>query len=252
MSRKPIYSHQTLRHLWIAMIFVLLCSSVFGQHGTQKQLRSGNKAYLRGEYEEAEKQYRNALGSNGSSVAGNYNLAGALYKQNKFDQAYDHYRQALRGEISDSVTRSNIAYNFGNSALQRFLNPREGKDPARNAYLQQSIEAYSEALRYNPENEDARFNLSKALMIRNQQEKQQPQQQNQQEQPEKEEEQPMPETEKREEKRKQEVPEHDPGRMSREDAERILNAIREKEMETAERIFEREKRRASTGRLNDW
>jgi Ca-activated chloride channel homolog len=235
------------------LIFMLLLSlSLSAQTGVRKDVRAGNKAYQEGNYQRAERRYREALMRDGASLPGRYNLGGSLYRQERYDEAYGAYKQIL-GRETDSTTMSNIAYNFGNAAIQRYLQEDGRQGEMRSKYLNESIEAYSKALRYDPNNEHARHNLTRALRYRQHPPppRQQPEEQHQQEK--QKEEQPLPETKKREAEREQEaLPEHDAGRISKEDAERMLNAIREKEMRTAEQIHERERKRTATPKGKDW
>lgn len=228
-------------------------SLLMAQDGNRTQLRAGNRSFDKGDFESAEKHYRKALGNDGTSVHGHHNLGSALYKQQRFDEAYDHFRMALK-EDSDSLTMNRLYYNFGNAALQNYIGRQVKPEEDHSSLLKQSIEAYSRALQYDPDDEDARHNLSKALLLRRMSEQQQqnPEQQEQREQDEKKQEQPMPETNLSEEDSERSLPEHEEGKISKEDAERMLNAIREKEMKTAEKIHERERQRVSAGKLKDW
>jgi tetratricopeptide (TPR) repeat protein len=184
-------------------------------------------------------------------LPGQYNLGGALYRQERYKEGYEAYKQIL-GREADSSTTSRIAYNFGNAALQRFLHQDE-PEQMRQEFLNESIEAYSKALRYNPGNDHARHNLTRALRYRHNPPppRRAPEEQHQKEK--QKQEQPLPQTRKQEEEQDQEEnPEHEEGRISREDAERMLNAIREKEMRTAEQIHERERKRIATPKGKDW
>ncbi len=246
-----IYDQYILKRLVVVMLMLLVTGPwAIGQQGARVQLRAGNKAYIKQDFKGAEQHYRKALGKDPGSLHALYNLGGALYKQQRFNEAADHYGAIGDREI-DSLTRSRILYNHGNALYRQVL---EGGSSA-GELLSKSIEAYSQALRYNPEDVDARYNLSKALMQRNtvaknQQKKQQDEQHERDKQKQ---EQSLPESSRREEQDKQpEAPPHEAGNISREDAERMLNAIREKEMKTAEQINERERQRSTSGKLRDW
>jgi len=237
------------------LLLIVLATStqllVSGQDGSRMQLRSGNRLYEKGEYAAAENHYRKALGKNPGSVQGGYNLGGALFRQEKFDESRDQYRSLLSGK-HDSLTMNRLWYNFGNASVMRFLKAIESGNDGGGEYLDQGIEAYSEALRYNPKDEDARYNLAMALQLRRQQPPKQQEKQEELEQDRQKREQPMPETSLKEEQDEQKAPPQAESKITREDAERMLNAIREKEKKTAEQINERERRRATQGKLNDW
>lgn len=227
--------------------------ALFGQGGASQKIRSGNRAWGDGNFQRAEGQYRDALTRDPESTPGRFNLGGALYRQERYQEAYQQYRQ-LFNRNADSLTMGRIAYNFGNAALQQYLRPPSGEAAARDQYLKESIEAYSKALRYNPSDANARYNLARALHYRQDPPPpQEQQQQDQHQQDEKKQEQPLPESRKKEEERKdEEKPRHEEGQISKEDAERMLNAIREKEMRTAEQINERERTRSAQPKGKDW
>lgn len=148
---------------------------------SQKLLRSGNSEYEKGHFKEAEIDYRKALTSNPASGKAKYNLGNALYKQNNYEEAAKEYL-GVAGTPKPAVKRSDAFYNLGNALLQ-------------SNKMQESIKAYKEALRANPRDEDARYNLAYALARLNQQknqqqnkdikQQQQPQQQQQQANPQK-------------------------------------------------------------------
>ena len=240
----------------LMMLMIFICSTALpAQEAGRKQIRRGNNAFEKGNYQNAEEYYRKALGRDAGkfSLHGQHNLGNALYKQGKFSEAYDHLRLAL-DEKQDSSTINKLWYNFGNSALQKYLNVTDNqKAEMSRKFLNQSIQAYSKALQYAPEDEDARHNLTLALMMKQIDSQQQEKQKEEQHTLDKQKhEQYLPETSLTEEERDINEPEHQEGNISREDAERMLNAIREKEMKTAEQIHERERRRTATGKIKDW
>jgi Ca-activated chloride channel family protein len=85
-----------------------------------------------------------------NDTAAQFNLANALYKQDKHEEAI-RINGNLAKTAKSNVTRSAAYYNQGVS--QTKLNNLEG-----------SIESYKNALRHNPNDKDARENLEKALL----------------------------------------------------------------------------------------
>ena len=63
---------------------------------------------------------------------------------------------------------------------------------------------------------------------------------------------PLPESRKKEGNTEVPEPPIQEDGLSREDAERMLDAIKEKEMNTAAQISERERRKRESGRLKNW
>ena len=53
----------------------------------RRDVRSGNRKFRKGNWKEAEIEYRKALVKDSTSIAANYNLAGAVYRQKNFSVA---------------------------------------------------------------------------------------------------------------------------------------------------------------------
>ena len=73
--------------VWLILIYT---TSVFAQK-ENKFIRSGNNQYEDQKYKEAEVDYMKALEKNPESFKGQYNLGGALYKQENYKDASDLY-----------------------------------------------------------------------------------------------------------------------------------------------------------------
>lgn len=125
----------------------------------KKFIREGNKQYKDGQYNEAEIKYRKSLKENKESVPGTFNLGDALYKQGKYEEAADNFRQ-ITGLNTDPQTEAKAYHNLGNSLL-------------KSKKLEESIEAYKNALKRNPQDEDSRYNLAYAKTLLKQQQNQQ-------------------------------------------------------------------------------
>ncbi len=149
-----------------AVLTLICCLLSFGLLAQNRPLSDGNKAYKEGDYEKAAQHYKEAISTNPSSAAASYNLANALYKQKHFDSARAQMEQAkkLTGEAE---IQSRLNYNQGNSYMEA-------------EQWQEAIERYKDALRANPNDQDAKYNLSYAWkMWKRQQEQNQDQQKNQ-------------------------------------------------------------------------
>lgn len=150
------------KSLIIAGIFVFI--RVFAQ-SIDEGIRKGNDYYGIGQYELAERQYKEALKSEPDNRIAQHNLANALYRQKKYKEAAD----VLDGIVADSkeaIVKSAAHYNNGVIKTKQ-------KD------LEGSIEDYKNALRQNPDDKEARENLQKALLELKQKQQQQQQDQKQ-------------------------------------------------------------------------
>ena len=84
----------------------------------RKEVRRGNREFRKGEYEAAFEDYLRAVEKDTSSIAANYNMASALYRMEKYDQA----QQALdriKETAPESASAADYLYNLGDVALDR-------------------------------------------------------------------------------------------------------------------------------------
>ncbi len=196
----------------------------------RSSVQDGNRSYDKGKYNDAEVSYKKALEKDPKSHAGQFNLGDALYKQQRFDEAMREYNNsAVATKSADNKAAS--YYNLGNSLF-------------RSNKYQESIDAYKRALRMNPDDEDTRYNLQLALdrMKQQQQDKKQQknqkdqqkqnQQQNQdqkqnqnQNQQQQQQQQPQNQQAKQDQTRQQQMK----NQMPKEEADRILEALRNSE-----------------------
>lgn len=119
----------------------------------------GNRHYRAGRYAEAVEAYRAALEDGDDRAQLQYNLGTALLRLGEYEEAQRHLEAALADV--DPALRQRALYNLGN----RFL--VEGRDEAeaeqRDRLLDAAIEAYQGALRIDPSDGDAKWNLELAL-----------------------------------------------------------------------------------------
>jgi Ca-activated chloride channel family protein len=135
----------------IILIISLLFFSIFSfaQNATESLVK-GNQLYQQSQFNLAEVQYRKALEYDPDNEKAKYNLANALQRQNKFDEAAKLLEELGSSAKSNSI-KSDSYYNQG-VAYTKMKN------------LDASIESYKKALRLNPKDKEARENLEKALL----------------------------------------------------------------------------------------
>jgi len=201
-----------------------------------KFLQKGEKDKAEQAWEEALKYYRDAEIEKPESPELSYNLGNVMYQQERYQDAMERYLKALS---SDKIEHQAWAYyNLGNTFY------RSGKYP-------EAIQAYQKCLELTPDDEDAKYNLEfvrkkmkemldKELQRQQQNQKQkqnksqkqpQPQPDRQQKQQEEKQTQPsQPEEQRKEQKRMRKQTKPQEG-MTKEDAERILNALKDDEKE---------------------
>ena len=208
-------------------------------------IRQGNREYNDGNYKKAEIDYIKSTQAQRASHKGFYNLGDSWYMQKNYLEAAAAF-DTLRTFKMDDDTRSKSYYNLGNSLL------KAGIDSAQLAQkvLPQSIEAYKQSLRLNPADTDAKYNLAYAQKLLDKSQKQQQQQnkdqkdqnKDQQKQDQQKQDQQKQDQQKqdqaRQDQQKQQQQQGQPQQISKEDAERILDALKNDEKQTLEKLTE--------------
>ena len=192
------------------MAMLILPSLLFAQN-SNTLIQNGNYAYNKKEYDVAVDNYKKAADKEPANETAQYNLGNALYKKGDAEEALKAYDEAIKFSKSKS-DQSGSWYNKGVS-LQN------------NKKLPESIDAYKNALRLNPTDEDARFNLQKALL---QQQKQQ-QQKDQQDKDKKKPKDDQQKDQQPQDKNKDQQPKPQPSKMTKKEAEEKLKALLQQE-----------------------
>ena len=219
----------------VAVLACLALPSIAAAQPGRGAVDAGNRLYDEGRYEEAHEQYLEALRQAPDSPIVPFNDGNALYRTEELQRAMESYRRAV--ESGDPAIEAQAWYNLGNALYKQ-------------QQLEPALEAYKEALRRNPADTDAKHNFEVTLEQqqqqqesddqqdendegRDQQDQQDPQQseqeqdQEQQDQPEDQE--PPEQQQDQPQEQQQENAEQPPppGALSREEAERLLQAIDE-------------------------
>ncbi len=107
-----------------------------------------NKELSENNFITAEVDYRKAISKSSKNVAAPYNLGNAYYTKETYSEAFGRFKQA--GEIAENKSDKHRAYhNMGNVFMKR-------------KEYQKAVEAYKEALRNDPTDEETRYNLALA------------------------------------------------------------------------------------------
>jgi len=136
----------------ILAILLLFCSLSAYAQADRSDVRAGNRKFRRGEYKEAEIDYRKAVLKDSTSVTAQYDLASSLYRQEDNAGAL----KAL-SSIKHPFVPAQFCYNGGNAAAQQ-------KD------WQAAVNLYKQALLRDPSDLEAKENYIYAKkMLENQQ-----------------------------------------------------------------------------------
>jgi len=115
---------------------------------TDKILREAEKELSENDFASAEASYRQAVSKNPESVTARYNMANMYYGKEKPAQAASRYDQASK-IAGTKEEKHRIFHNMGNSFMEQ-------KNYAG------AVEAYKNALRNIPSDEETRYNLALA------------------------------------------------------------------------------------------
>lgn len=218
-----------MRFYVILLMAFALSELVLGDNAASLN-EKGNEAFLKGDYKTALDFYQRAEIERPETPQLYYNHANASTEAGGFDEALKNYQRALN--LADTSLQAQTYYNIG---CNYFLQGDYAK----------AVDAYQKALELNPDDTDAKYNLELARKRLEEQKKQpqqknnQGQQQNQrQQQPDKKQDKSQQPPEPQENQKGQEPPnqnqpelaqQDDKQQMSKEDALRILNSLKEDE-----------------------
>ena len=214
----------------LSLLLVASAGQVLAQQKTDRDyLRSGNKLYNDSLFIKAEVDYRKALEVNPKSTDAMFNLANALLMQQKAKEAMEQYQSVSKIE-KDKEKLAQIYHNMG-VILQS------------SKQLPQCIEAYKEALRNNPKDDETRYNLALAQkQLKDQQQDQQNQDQQQQQQEQKEDKQEQNKDQQEQEQKDQQQQQNqqqqqqNKNEMSKENAQQLLNAVMQDEKNVQDKV----------------
>jgi Ca-activated chloride channel family protein len=211
-------------------------------------VNGGNDLYKDQKYTDAEVNYRKAQEKEKDLVQGHFNLGNALNKEGKYDEAVRQFDLA-RGKAASPETKGHAWYNIGNSMMgeQKY---------------QEAVDAYIKSLQLNPRDQEAKYNLSYALeklkqqqqQNKNQDKKNQKQDQKNQQNKDKQQKQDQQKQDQKKQDQQQNPPQNQPQQqqkqMSRADAERILDVLKNSEKDVQKKLRARQAVRPKTDK--DW
>ncbi|MCW3108912.1 MAG: tetratricopeptide repeat protein [Segetibacter sp.] len=209
----------------IGLTILLLATTIIANCQQEKPLViKGNELYKRQQYDKAAEEYQKAADINEKNPQAMYNLGNALYKSKKTEAAEKVYENAA-GNAKDATGKERAVYNKGVSLT-------------RQSKLQESIDAYKDALRLAPTDEEARQNLQKALNeLKKQQQQQQPKQDKKKQ-------------DKDKNKQKQDEQPQNKSKLNQKQVEQMLNSLRQEEKKIQQGL----QKKNNTGGANskDW
>ena len=125
------------------LIFLLLITATAPASSQQSSSDPALNAYRQGDYDKAIELYSELLAKDSDDRNLKFNLGGAFYKKGTLNSAKSGFEDALTLEAPEAKSRA--YYNLGNTLFK--MNKPE-----------KSLEAFKYAMKFNPEDEDAKFN----------------------------------------------------------------------------------------------
>lgn len=216
----------------------------------RKFVRQGNKYYDAAmkdtskvdsvQFNKAEIEYRKALDKKPDEVKWNFNLADALYKQMKFEESAERFKE-ISDKTSNKIEKSRALHNMGNSLLM-------------NKKLDESIAAYKEALRNNPEDLETKYNLLYAMNMKKKQQDQKKKQDKDKDKKDKDKDNNKDQKKDQDQKKKdQQNQQQQQSKISKQNAEQMLQALENSEKKIQDKVKKIQALKAQSKKVEkDW
>ena len=205
-----------------AILALMLVSTIPTQaQSDRSNIREGNRLFRSGKHADSEVSYRKAMEKNPRNPQAAYNLGNALFAQKKDSAAVVAYQSGV--QLETSAIRKAMGYHNMGVVCQS------------HKMFSEAIEAYKNALRLNPKDDEARYNLE---LCKKQQKKQQDKK-NQDKKDQKKDQNGKDEKkdqDKKDQNKDKQKEKQDKNKMSKDNAEQLLNAAIQQEKNTQKRM----------------
>ena len=198
----------------IVIIFQLV--KIVQAQEVNEAINNANELYKQQQYEQAESEYRKVLEEDPSNQIARFNLGNTLYRLGKLQEASQIFNDLATKE-KEKEMRTKAFYNYG------VMMTKQKK-------LEESIEAYKNALRTDPADTMARENLQKALL---ELKKKNP-----------------PKKKEEKQKKDEKKPQPPKSKMNQNEAEQKMKLLQQKEKEVQERLQKNSK--SGSSQPKDW
>lgn len=136
------------RGAWLWMLSIILLGALPVQAGMADDINKGNREYKKKKYESALTKYRDAQIKQPEHPIIHYDMGNTLHKLEKYPEAEQAYNRALKSK--NRKLRAKTFYNLGNNYLEQ-------------EQYAEAVKQYHKALKLKPRDEDTIYNLSQAL-----------------------------------------------------------------------------------------
>ncbi len=240
----------------IAFLFV---STAFSQ--TRSTINDGVDKYEKGDFVGASENFKKSIDEKFENYKGHFNLGDALYKQEKYEDAINAYKNAMALAGTDEQ-KAEVFHNVGNTLL-------------KSQKMKEAIGAYTESLKLNPDDLETKYNLSYALKQMQQQNKDKDQDKNDENKDDKKDDQKKDQNkddqqkdkdekkedkkdqqnqdnkdEKKDEQKQNQQQQQPPPEISKEEAQRILDALKDDEADMQKELRKKKGKKVKVEK--DW
>jgi len=138
----------------LLVIIITLISSVSFAQEIDKALQKSNDYVYDGnklvdkDFVAAEKEYRKAISEKPSNISGAYNLGNAYYKSGYYSEALLRHLESAKS-ATNKTDKHQVFHNIGNALMQQ-------------KQCKEAVEAFKNALRNDPTDDQTRYNLALA------------------------------------------------------------------------------------------
>lgn len=235
-----------MKYRVLAILAVIVASLISGEVVAQKMperrlVRKGNRQYERGDYDNSIDNYSRALRYDPKSFEAKFNTANVQFRRAFADSVQldvkmiEKAEQTLRKLAQDStrtdIERADVAYNLGNSLFMQ-------------QKFKEALTSYRDAMRLNPDDQEAKYNyaLTKEMLKQQQQQQQNQNQDNQNQEQEQNQDNQQDKQDKEDQQNKEDKQNQQPNeqQISEQEQQAMLEAIQAQEDKTQEKLKEKQ------------
>ena len=132
-------------------------------------VRQGNRHFAKERYERSDDAYKEALKHDSTSFEARYDLAGAMYRTERYAEAEEALKMVVVDSLQSAEDRAEAYFNLGNAQFAQ-------------QKLQEALQSFRSSLILNPDDMEAKYNYAytKKLLEQNQNQNQDQNQNNDQ------------------------------------------------------------------------
>lgn len=202
----------------ITVSFAFLASICYGQK-ENASIRNGNNFYKKSNFDQSLVEYKKATTASPDNPVASYNLGNAEFRTNQLNEAVGSYEATIKNSLEKPV-KEKAFYN-------------KGVAYSKQQNLQESIDAWKNALKLDPNDQEARENLQKALLEQKKQQEKNDQKKNEKD---KKKDQKKQDKDKEQEQSQPQQPQQQQSKLSKKQVEQLLKALAQKEKEVQQKM----------------